>query len=699
MQNLVNYQRVDTIGVITINNPPVNALGVAVRRGIMAALDAGLADAAAQALVIIGAGRTFPAGADIREFGQTPQLPALPDVVAALENSPKLLIAAIHGTALGGGMEITLGSDYRIAAAGARMGLPEVTLGLLPGAGGSQRLPRLIGVDTALDIMLTGKPLAANRLQALGVVDRVVADVADLQAAAIAYARELLAEKAELRPLGKGPCASMDTQAFAKHQAFADHKRRGFEAPQAVLEAVRAACELDFTAGMARERELFIERRASQQSAALRHSFFAERACAKTPETNRAQARPIETVGVIGGGTMGAGIAIALLNAGLPVTLIERDEASLDRGIARISDNYAGQLKRGRISDTQQLQRLSQLSGATDYAALSDVDLVIEAVFEDLDVKQAVFAELDRVCKPGAVLASNTSYLDVDKLAATISRPADVIGLHFFSPAHIMKLLEVVVPKQVADDVVATAFALAKKLGKKPVRAGICDGFIGNRLLAVTRNAASYMLMDGASPYQIDQALRDFGFAMGPFEVIDLAGGDIGWASRKRQAATRDARERYIPVADALCERGWFGQKSGRGWYRYPEGARRGVEDPEVLAIVAAARQQAGITPRSFSDADIVRRYMAAMISAAANIVAEGIAQRPLDVDVVLLNGYGFPRYRGGPMHYADTVGLDNIVSDINTFAQDDAFFWQPAALLERLVAQQHTFNDLNQPR
>ncbi|MBQ1766773.1 MAG: 3-hydroxyacyl-CoA dehydrogenase, partial [Aquincola sp.] len=401
-------------------------------------------------------------------------------------------------------------------------------------------------------------------------------------------------------------------------------------------------------------------------------------------------------IGVVGGGTMGAGIAVAALDAGLPVTMVERDQASIDRGRANVEKVYDGLVAKGRMTIEGKAAVMARFTGSTDYAAFKDVDLVIEAVFEDIEVKKAVFAELDRVCKSGAVLATNTSYLDIDAIAASISRPQDVIGLHFFSPANIMKLLEIVVPAKVSADVVATAFELAKKLKKVPVRAGVCDGFIGNRILAVYRQAADYLMEDGASPYDIDAAVREFGYPMGPFQVSDLAGGDIGWATRKRKAATRNPAARYVQIADRICERGWFGQKTQRGWYQYPQGSRSGQQDPEVLAIVDAERQRAGITPRSFSHEDIMRRYMAAMINEGANVVHQRIALRPLDVDVTFLYGYGFPRFRGGPMKYADMVGLDKVLADIREFAKEDPLFWQPSPLLVQLVEEGKNFDSLN---
>ncbi|SDQ35076.1 3-hydroxyacyl-CoA dehydrogenase NAD-binding domain-containing protein [Paraburkholderia tuberum] len=684
--------------LVTIDHAPVNALSADVRRGLLAAIEAADADRAVEAVLIVGAGRNFIAGADIREFGKPPVPPSLPDVCNRIEACTKPVIAALHGAALGGGLEVALAAHYRIAVDGAKLGLPEVQLGLLPGAGGTQRTPRLIGAPAALDLMLSGRHASAKEALALGLVDRP-GDSGDILAEGLAYAHELLAAHAPVRRT-RDAAALIDRAAsraaVAKARDETAKKARGLFSPLKIVDAVEAAIEQPFEEGLKLERKLFLQCLDSPQRAGLVHAFFAEREVLKAPETRDAKPRALEAIGVIGGGTMGAGIAVAVLDAGLPVTLIERDEAALARGRAHIDKVYDGLIARGRLTAEKKAATMARWSGSTSYDALAHADLVIEAVFEDLDVKKAVFAELDRVCKSGAVLATNTSYLDIDAIAASISRPADVIGLHFFSPANIMKLLEVVVPKQVSADVVATAFEFAKKLRKTPVRAGVCDGFIGNRLLAVYRAAADALMEDGASPYQIDAAVRAFGLPMGPFQVVDLAGGDIGWAARKRRAATRDPNARYVQIADRLCELGWFGQKTGRGFYLYPEGSRGGMPDPEVEAIIDAERARAGITPRSFTDEQIMRRYLAAMINEGANVVHEGIALRPLDVDVTLLYGYGFPRYRGGPMKYADSVGLPTILADIREFAKEDPLFWRPSPLLVELVERDADFASLN---
>ncbi|ASV98689.1 3-hydroxyacyl-CoA dehydrogenase NAD-binding domain-containing protein [Paraburkholderia aromaticivorans] len=685
--------------LVTIDHAPVNALSADVRRGLLAAVEAADADKAVEAVLIVGAGRNFIAGADIREFGKPPLPPALPDVCNRIEACTKPVVAAIHGAALGGGLEVALAAHYRIAVEGAKLGLPEVQLGLLPGAGGTQRTPRLIGAQAALDLILSGRHAGAKEALALGLIDRLGSSD-DILAEGLAYVHELLSTHAPVRRTRDATVPgerAASLAALATARAETAKKSRGLFSPLKIVDAVQAAVELPFDEGLRLERKLFLECLDSPQRAGLIHAFFAEREVLKAPETREAKPRALNTIGVVGGGTMGAGIAVAVLDADLPVTMIERDDASLARGRAHIEKVYDGLIAKGRMSAEKKAAVMTRWSGSTSYGALADADLVIEAVFEDLAVKQAVFAELDRVCKAGTVLATNTSYLDIDALAASISRPADVIGLHFFSPANIMKLLEVVVPKQVSADVVATAFELAKKLRKTPVRAGVCDGFIGNRVLAVYRAAADAMMEDGASPYQIDAAVRAFGFPMGPFQVVDLAGGDIGWAARKRRAATRNPAARYVQIADRLCERGWFGQKTGRGFYLYSEGSRSGTPDPEVEAIIDAERARAGITPRTFTDDEIIRRYMAAMINEGANVVHERIALRPLDVDVTFLYGYGFPRYRGGPMKYADTVGLPKILADIREFAKDDPLFWQASPLLVELVERGADFASLNQ--
>ena len=699
--SVVRTARQGRVLVVTIANPPVNALGVAVRQGLLAAVEQAEADAAVQAVLIVGAGKAFIAGADIREFGQPAQPPSLPEVCNRIEACGKTVVAAIHGPALGGGLEVAMAAHYRVALPAAKLGLPEVNLGLLPGAGGTQRAPRLMGVRAAAGLMLSGQHLGAHAAFDAGLVDRV-AQGTDPVAAGLQYAEELLAANAPVRrtrdiAIGDKPAALAELDALAAETA---KKTRGLFSPLKIVECVRAAVELPFDEGLARERALFVQCLDSPQRQGLIHAFFAERETAKIPEAKAAQPRTIAQLAVIGGGTMGAGITVSALDAGFTVTMVERDQDSIARGQANVEKVYDGLIAKGRMSQDAKAAVMARYTPSISYDDIAGVDLVIEAVFEDLEVKKAVFKELDRVCKPGAVLATNTSYLDIDAIAAATARAQDVIGLHFFSPANIMKLLEIVVPARVSPDVVATAFELAKRMKKIPVRAGVCDGFIGNRILAVYKQVADYMMEDGASPYEIDEAVRGFGYPMGPFQVTDLAGGDIGWATRKRRRAALLAsgapKARYVEVADRICERGWFGQKTGRGFYLYANGARTGMPDPEVLAIVQAERAKKGVTPRKFTPEEIMRRYMAAMVNEGAKVVEEGIALRPLDVDVTFLSGYGFPRHRGGPMKYADMVGLDKVLADLREFAQEDPLFWKPAPLLEKLVAEGRNFDSLN---
>ena len=693
-------RRDEDILVITLDHPPVNALSADVRRNLADAVQAAQTDPAVRAILLVGAGKNFIAGADIREFGKPPKPPALPDVCNQIEASTKPVVAALHGAALGGGLEVALAAHYRVALASAKLGLPEVNLGLLPGAGGTQRTPRLIGAAAALDLMLSGKHLSADAALRAGLVD-TLADGNDPLAAGLAYTRQLLAQGAGPRR-SRDATAALADKAAALAEAAAAGERiaktlRGLYSPAKIVEAVRAAIEQPFDEGLRTERALFQQCLDSPQRAGLVHAFFAERETTKVPELKEGKPRRLDKIGVVGGGTMGAGIAVSVLDAGLPVVMVEQDEAALERGRARVAQVYDLLLKKGRITAEERDARLARLTGATTYDALNDADLIIEAVFEDMDVKLAVFAELDRVAKPGAVLATNTSYLDVNRVATATRNPGNVLGLHFFSPANIMKLLEIVVGEQTAPDTVATGFELARKLRKTPVRAGVCDGFIGNRVLAVHRQAADMMMEDGASPYDIDAAVREFGYPMGPYQMADLAGGDIGWATRKRRAATRDPALRYVQIPDRLCERGWFGQKTGRGFYLYPDGARVGTPDPEVQAIIDDERRRAGVTPRPFTHEDIQRRYLAAMINEAANVLDQGIALRPSDVDVVFLSGYGFPRHHGGPMHYADSVGLDRVLADIRAYAQEDPAFWKPSPLLVRLAESGRDFASLNQ--
>ncbi len=685
--------------VVTIDHPPVNAISVEVRRGLVAAIDQAEADGSVKGVLLVGAGRAFIAGADIREFGRPPMHPILPEVCNRIEACSKPVVAAIHGPALGGGLEVAMAAHYRLAMPDAKLGLPEVQLGLLPGSGGTQRAPRLMGVEAAVNLMLTGRHMKAQEAVECKLVDQL-GEGTDVLQAGLRFARALLAESAPVRrtrdldAIKVGYDHQMDV--LDKIQKDVEKKSRGLFSPLKLIEAVRAGLQMPFDEALANERQLFLQCIDSPQRAGLIHAFFAEREVLKVPEVKNVAPRRVASVGVIGGGTMGAGIAVSVLDAGLPVTMVERDEEAVARGRHNVEKVYNGLIAKGRMTEQAKAQVMVRFSTSTHYDALAQADLVIEAVFEDMSVKKAVFAELDRVCKPNAVMATNTSYLDINEIAGSISRPQDVIGLHFFSPANIMKLLEIVVPEKVSADVVATAFSLATQLKKVPVRAGVCDGFIGNRILAVYRAAVDHMMEDGCSPYEIDAAMREFGYPMGPFQVSDLAGGDIGWATRKRRAATRDPKARYVQIADRICERGWFGQKTGRGYYLYPEGARTGVPDPEVLQIIDAERMRANIQPHALTPELMVRKYMAAMVNEGANVVHQGIALRPLDVDVTFVHGYGFPRYRGGPMKYADMVGLEKILADIQEFANQDALFWQPSPLLVQLVKDGKNFDSLN---
>jgi 3-hydroxyacyl-CoA dehydrogenase len=693
----LHLERCGNILIATIDNPPVNAVGIGVRAGLLAALQLVQTDAEIQALLLVGAGNHFAAGADIREFNQPRQPPLLRDVCQQIEACNKPVIAAIAGNTLGGGLEIAMAAHYRLAIKDSHLGLPEVKLGLLPGAGGTQRSVRLIGVAAALELMLSGRPLSAEQAMEQGLVDRLGQDA---RIDGLIYAHEILEEGCGVRRTSEIAVEPDDPQAQQAAISAARMKLptqfHDLFSPALIIDCVAAACEQPFADACRNEAAQFQRCQASPQHLALLYAFQAERAVSKQPETHGVAKRTFIQAGVIGGGTMGVGIAIVMLEAGLHVTLLERDEPSLAAGISRIETYYRQRVSKQRISAADAAIRLEKLQGTVQFQALAIADLVVEAVYEDLAAKQAVFRELDRYCKPGAILASNTSYLDITAIAAVTGRPQAVIGLHFFSPAPVMRLLEIVIPPKTPAEVITHAFALARQLGKIPVRTGICDGFIGNRMMSVYRRAAEAMLEDGASPYQIDDAVREFGFAMGPFQISDVAGGDIAWATRKRRAANRHPQERYVQIADRICEQGWFGQKTGRGWYRYEPGSNRGQQDPAVLEIVAHERERAGVTVRSFSNQEIMNRYLAAMINEGANLLEEGIALRPGDIDVVLLFGYGFPRYRGGPLYYADSLGLAKVLADIETFAAEDPQFWQPSPLLIRLVKRGQTFASLN---
>ena len=694
--NVIELTHEDDTAIISVNNPPVNSLGISVRKGLVEAIKSADNNSSVRSIIIIGNGSTFPAGADIKEFGQPPQAPHLPEVCEEIENINKPVIAALHGTALGGGLEIALASNYRIAEEKTKLGLPEVHLGLLPGAGGTQRLPRLAGVSAALQIMTSGKSISASEALKLGVVDKISTNLLeDAKAFAKQVAEKnshpktsMLTEKFDNDELNKKAIASM--------KELIQQKFGALEAPKKILECVEASISMDISEGLKYERNSFSELMAGKQSKALIHAFFAERKSAKIPEVSRANARDIKTLSVIGGGTMGAGITIAALNAGLKVKMIEQDSENLNKGIQHVKKVLERDVDKGRMTSDQKNKILENYYPSINFQDISDADMIIEAVYEEMTVKQTVFKRIDRLAKDGAVLASNTSYLDIDQIAAVTQRPKDVIGLHFFSPANIMRLLEIVIPSKVSDEVVATGLKLAKMMKKIPVRAGNCDGFIGNRILSTYGEAAAYMMEDGASPYDIDKAVVNFGYPMGPFQMFDLAGGDIGWATRKRKSATRDPRMRYVEISDRLCENGWFGQKTGRGFYQYTNGSRRGEEDPEVLKIIEREREKKGIQVRNFSEDEIINRYLAAMINESAKVLEEKIALRPSDIDVTKLYGYGFPRYKGGPMHFADTYGLEKLLDNLNKYCEEDSLFWKPAKLIEDLAKSGKNFNSLN---
>ncbi|MEW4458888.1 3-hydroxyacyl-CoA dehydrogenase NAD-binding domain-containing protein [Roseibium algicola] len=690
INDVVSIEINGSVGLIALDNPPVNAASHAIRSGLWQAVETLQQTDGVEVIALYAKGRTFIAGADIREFGKPPLDPWLPELCNFIESASRPIVCVLHGTTLGGGLEVAMSCHARVALTGSKVGLPEVTLGILPGAGGTQRAPRLAGIATALDMITSGKPMGADEALANGLIDRIVEG--DPRDVALSSAKDLLAGDLPNRKTGD-LTAEPDPAAIEAMRAKLAKSQPLLFSPHKCVDAVEA-CHLPIRDGMKEERRLYEECMASPQRAGLIHAFFSERAVTKIPEAT-ATAREINSVGVIGGGTMGSGIATAILLAGLPVTLTERDQDGLDRGVATITRNLDGAVKRGKLSEAGRDDILAaKLGTSTDLGALSDADLVIEAVFEDMGVKRDIFQTLDKVCKAGTVLASNTSYLDINEIAATTSRPQDVIGLHFFSPAHVMRLLEVVVADKTGDDVVATGFALARKLKKIAVRSGVCDGFIGNRIMTFYKKAADYMMMDGASPEQIDTAMRGFGFAMGPYQVADLAGLDISWAANKRRAATRPAEERYIPIADRLCENGWFGRKTGQGFYIYDDQGSR--PNPEALAIIDAEREKAGVTPRSFTEDEIVSRFMTAMISEAVRVLEEGIALRPIDIDAVFLNGYGFPRFRGGPLHTADVIGADELVRRIEEYAREDAYYWKVPALLREIAETGGAFAEMN---
>ena len=693
-----NYETRGNVAVITLNNPPVNGLGYATRVALAEGLAAAQLDPVVKAIVITGAGKAFSGGADINEFG-SPKASAEPNlltVILALESSSKPTIAAVHSVCMGGGLELALGCNYRVAAPGALVALPEVKIGLLPGAGGTQRLPRVLGVENALNMIVSGAPVKSEALAKIPgqkLFDRIVEG--DLMQGALAFA----AEVADKRPLPLVRNLRADHPNPDAYFQFARNTvgamSRNFPAPLKCVDAVAASVSKRFDDGMRHERELFAGLMFTPESKALRHTFMAERATNKIPDIPAdTPLRTISSVAVIGAGTMGGGIAMNFLNAGIPVTVLETSQAALDKGIGVVRKNYEAQVTKGKLTPDKLDKRMTLLRTTLDYADLKDADLVIEAVFEEMGVKETVFRKLDAVMKPGAILASNTSTLDLNRIAAFTKRPQDVIGLHFFSPANVMRLLEVVRGEKTAKDVLASVMALGKTIKKTCVVSGVCDGFIGNRMIEQYSRQAGFLLEEGCTPAQVDQALERFGMAMGPFRMGDLAGNDIGWAIRKRRYVERPD-VRYSKTADLLCEMGRYGQKTGAGWYDYKPGKRDAIASPVVVEMIEKHRAAKGITPRKIGDEEIVHRLVFALVNEGAKIVEEGIALRASDIDIVYLTGYGFPAHRGGPMCYADSVGLYNVVAAMQRFAQnplDDVGFWKPAPLLARLAAERKSF-------
>jgi 3-hydroxyacyl-CoA dehydrogenase len=696
------YSTQGIVAIITLDNPPVNGLGLATRQAICDGVAKANADDAVKAIVITGAGKAFSGGADITEFG-TPkavQEPNLLSVIKVVENSNKPVIAAINAVAMGGGLELALGCHYRIAQTGVKVALPEVKLGLIPGAGGTQRLPRAIGVENALNMIVSGEPVPVELLASAPgqklfdkVVDEDVLGFACKFAMMVQAARPLPKVR-ELKVKHDNPDGYFQ---FARNTVRAMAK--DYPAPVKCVDAVESSIKKSFDAGMVHERELFINLMFTPESRALRHAFFADRACSKIPDVPESTPkREIKSIGVIGAGTMGGGITMNFLNAGIPVIMLETKQEALDRGVGVLRGNYEAQVKKGKLKQEKLDERMGLLKTSLDYNDFKDVDLVIEAVFEEMGVKQAVFTKLDEVCKPGCILASNTSTLDVNAIANFTKRPQDVVGMHFFSPANVMRLLEVVRGSATSKDVLATVMGIAKKIKKTAVVSGVCDGFIGNRMIEQYGRQAGFLLDEGCTPQQVDKAVEKFGFMMGPFRMGDLAGNDIGWAIRKRRATER-ATMRYSKTADLLCEKGRFGQKTGAGWYDYVPGNRKAIPNKDVEQMVVDHRASLGITARKISDDEIVQRLVFALVNEGAAILEEGIANKASDIDMVYLTGYGFPIFRGGPMKYADEVGLFNVVQAMNKFATnplDDGAFWKPAPLLAKLAAEGKTFSPAN---
>ncbi|MDD1527962.1 3-hydroxyacyl-CoA dehydrogenase [Bradyrhizobium sp. WBOS7] len=691
MSEVVKLERHDEVGIVTVNSPPVNALSAAVRGGILECIKAAIADPAIKGIVLTCAGRTFIAGADITEFGKPPKPPALNDVLSEIENSPKPVVAAIHGTALGGGLEVALACHFRVAVKEAKLGLPEVKLGLLPGAGGTQRLPRAVGPELAVKMIVGGDPIGAAEALKNGLIEEIVEGPAS---GGEAFVRKLIAEKRPLRRLrdddSKIAAAKADRSIFTNAVAAMTKKSRGLEAPFAAADAVGYAIDLPFDEGLKKEREGFLKLVASDQSKAQRYAFFAEREAAKiagVPEGTKS--RPVNRVAILGAGTMGGGIAMSFANAGIPVTLIETGEEQLKRGMGIMQKNWEATAARGGIPADAPAKRMALINGVVGIENVGDADLVIEAVFETMAVKKEVFGKLDQYAKQGAVLASNTSYLNIDEIAKSTKRPQDVLGMHFFSPANVMKLCEIVRADKTAPDALVTAVNIARKIAKVPAVVGVCDGFVGNRMLAQRGKQSEKLLFEGALPQQVDAVVTKFGMPMGPFAMGDLAGLDIGWRSRKDRGIKSE-------IADALCEAGRFGQKTGKGYYKYEAGSRAPLPDPEVEKLIDETLARLGRKKRVVSDEEILERMMYPMINEGAKILEEGIAARPSDIDVVWLYGYGWPIYRGGPMFWADSVGLKHIADRLSFYAKEtDDPSLEPAPLLKKLAAEGKTFASL----
>jgi len=682
LNGVATYENHGDIAIITLNSPPVNALSAAVRAGIKAGISAAQSDATAKAVILICAGRTFIAGADISEFGKPPQGPDLHGVLDDIENSTKPVIAAIHGTALGGGLETSLCCNYRVGVASAKFGLPEVKLGILPGAGGTQRLPRVVGAEKALEMVTSGAPIATKEALALGLIDAIV-DEADLRASAIAFTEKLLTEGAHLRKV-RDLTVTADPSLFANFRKANARRFRGFEAPENNIKCIEAACTLPFDEGMKVERKLFLELFTGVQSKAQRYIFFAEREAAKIPGIPADIAlRPIKKVGIIGAGTMGGGIAMNFLSAGFPVTMVETAEAALTRGVGIMRGNYEATAKKGRLTPEQVERAMGLLTPSLDLSALADCDLIIEAVFELMPIKIDIFGKLDKIAKQGAILASNTSYLNIDEIAAATSRPQDVLGMHFFSPANVMRLLEIVRGAKTAPDVLATALALAKKIGKVAAVAGVCHGFIGNRMLSPRQREANKLILEGAMPWDVDRVIYEFGFPMGPFQMADLAGLDIGWSRETSKGET---------LRDQLCEMDRRGQKTSSGFYDYDE-TRKAIPSRTVEEIILLTSAKAGITRRPIGDQEILERCIYPMINEGAQILEEGHAYRASDIDIVWINGYGWPVYRGVPMFYGDTIGLKTVVEKLEEFARANPADFQISKLLKSMSEQGKTFS------